>query len=107
VRYGFPDIRQGCQMAYFKTKNPNLGKFWRWRFLRWKMLVYFMAIWSILQQFGLFCGHFVYFTVILYISPVLVGCTKKNLTTLVYGRVAVGTTCLGQFRKGHGESVIA
>jgi hypothetical protein len=20
---------QGCQMAYFQTKNPNLGKFWR------------------------------------------------------------------------------
>jgi hypothetical protein len=20
--------RQGCQMAYFQTKNPNLGKFW-------------------------------------------------------------------------------
>jgi hypothetical protein len=20
---------QGCQMAYFQTKNPRLGKFWR------------------------------------------------------------------------------
>jgi hypothetical protein len=20
---------QGCQMVYFQTKNPNLGKFWR------------------------------------------------------------------------------
>jgi hypothetical protein len=30
----------------FLTKNHNLGKFWR--NLRWKRLVYFMAIWSIL-----------------------------------------------------------
>jgi hypothetical protein len=35
--------RQGCQMVYFQTKNPNLGTFWR--ALEWKMLVYFMAIW--------------------------------------------------------------
>jgi hypothetical protein len=38
-------------MAYFKTKNPNLGKFWR--VLQWKVLVYFMAIWSILWLFGI------------------------------------------------------
>jgi hypothetical protein len=25
-----------CQMVYFQTKNPNLGKFWR--VLQWKML---------------------------------------------------------------------
>jgi hypothetical protein len=35
-----------CQMAYFQTKNPNLGKFWK--DLQWEMLVYFMAIWYIL-----------------------------------------------------------
>jgi hypothetical protein len=29
---------RGCRMAYFQTKNPNLGKFWR--VLEWKMLVY-------------------------------------------------------------------
>jgi hypothetical protein len=23
----FP-VKQGCQMAYFQTKNPNLGTFW-------------------------------------------------------------------------------
>jgi hypothetical protein len=44
---------QGCQMIYFQTKNPNLGKFWR--VLQWKMSVYvfyehlvslyFMDIW--------------------------------------------------------------
>jgi hypothetical protein len=33
---------KGCQMAYFQTQSPNLGKFcW---VLQWKMLVYFMAI---------------------------------------------------------------
>jgi hypothetical protein len=36
---------QGCQMVYFQTKNPNLGKFWR--ALEWKLLVYFMVIWNI------------------------------------------------------------
>jgi hypothetical protein len=25
---GILDYDQGCQMAYFQTKNPNLGKFW-------------------------------------------------------------------------------
>jgi hypothetical protein len=65
---------QGCQMVYFQTKNPNLGKFGR--VLQWKMLVYFMAIWYILRSFGIVCG------VLVYIFPVLVSCTKKNLATL-------------------------
>jgi hypothetical protein len=51
---------QGCQMVYFQTKNPNLGHFCR--VLQWKMLVYFMDIWSILRTIGLFYGHLVYFT---------------------------------------------
>jgi hypothetical protein len=29
---------QDCQMVYFKTKNRNLGKFWR--ALDWKMLLH-------------------------------------------------------------------
>jgi hypothetical protein len=33
---------QGCQMVNFKTKNRNLGIFWR--ALEWKMLVYFTVI---------------------------------------------------------------
>jgi hypothetical protein len=70
--------RQGCQMAYFQTKNPDLGKFWR--LLQRKMLVYYMAVWSILWLFGIFCDQLVYFMVIWYI---LVCCTKKNLATLV------------------------
>jgi hypothetical protein len=35
-------LDQGCQMVYFQTKNPKLGKFWR--VLQWKMLAYSMRI---------------------------------------------------------------
>jgi hypothetical protein len=45
----------GCQMAYFKTKNPNLGKFGR------------DLQWSILWSFGVFYGHLVYFVATWYI----------------------------------------
>jgi hypothetical protein len=41
---------QGCQMVYFQTQNPNLGKFWR-AFKR-KRLVYSMADWNISRPFG-------------------------------------------------------
>jgi hypothetical protein len=44
----------------FEPKNTDLGKFW-W-VLRWKMLVYFMAIRHIVQVFGIFYGNLVYFT---------------------------------------------
>jgi hypothetical protein len=40
--YALFSFRQGCQMVCFKTKNPNLGKFYR--ALEWNMLVYFMVI---------------------------------------------------------------
>jgi hypothetical protein len=46
-------------MVYFQTKNPNLGKFWR--FLLWKMLVYlvyFVTIWYSLWLFGINFPHF-------------------------------------------------
>jgi hypothetical protein len=50
----------------------------------------FVAIWSILRPFGIFCGHLVYFVAIWYILwlfgiffPVLVCFTNKNLATLV------------------------
>jgi hypothetical protein len=46
---------QGCQIAYFQTKNPDFGKFWR--VLQWKILVYFWP-------FGPFYGYLVYFMVI-------------------------------------------
>jgi hypothetical protein len=45
-------LKQGCHMAYFQTKNPDLGKFWR--VLQWKMFLYYMAICSILWLFGIF-----------------------------------------------------
>jgi hypothetical protein len=68
-------------MVYFQTKNRNLGKFGR--VLKWKMLVYFMDIGSILRPFDIFYDHLVYFVAIWYIfSPLLVYCTKKNLATL-------------------------
>jgi hypothetical protein len=50
---GHYSFQQGCQMAYFQTKNTNKGELWR--ALQWKMLcqvyghlVYFEAIWYIL-----------------------------------------------------------
>jgi hypothetical protein len=49
--------------------------------LPWKILVYFMTIWSIFQPLEIFYGHLVYFLVIWYIFPVLVFRTKKNLAT--------------------------
>jgi hypothetical protein len=67
-------------MAYFQTKNPNLGKFWR--VLQRELVAYFIAFWFILWPFGIFCDHLVYFIVIWYIFPVLVCCTKKTLATL-------------------------
>jgi hypothetical protein len=51
------DDNQGCQMVYFQTKNPNLGKFWM--ALEWKMLVYFMTISNILRPFGIIYGRLV------------------------------------------------
>jgi hypothetical protein len=59
------DSHQGCQMVCFQTKNANLGKFWR--ALDWKMLIYFMPIWNILQTFGIFYNHLVHFVFIWYI----------------------------------------
>jgi hypothetical protein len=55
----------GCQMVYFQTKNPNLGKFLR--ALDWKMLTYFMAIWNILRTFGISYDHLEHFLFIGYI----------------------------------------
>jgi hypothetical protein len=84
---GILKMGQGCQMALFQTKNPKLGKFWR--FLQWKMLVYFTATWSIFLPFGIFWGHLVflvlnsyrYFLVIWYFSPFWY-VVSKNLATL-------------------------
>jgi hypothetical protein len=51
-----PGPQQGCQI-YFKTKNPNLGIFWK--ALEWKMLVYFTAFWYNLRPFGVIYGRLV------------------------------------------------
>jgi hypothetical protein len=56
----------GCQMImYFQTKIKILGK--SGRVLQWEILEYVMAIWSILNQLGIFYGHLVYCKSIWYI----------------------------------------
>jgi hypothetical protein len=66
----------------FQTKNSNLRKLLR--ALEWKWLVYSLAIWNMLRQFGTFFGYiFGNLVAIWYISPVLINCVKKNLATLV------------------------
>jgi hypothetical protein len=75
--------KQWCQMAYFQTKNPNLGKFWK--VLQWNLygyFVYFSAKLYILWPNCIFYGHLVHFVVIGYLFPVLVSCTEKNMATL-------------------------
>jgi hypothetical protein len=84
-RTAFFITAQGCQMVSLRTKNPNLGKFWR--ALDWTMLIYFMVIWNILQTFGIFYDHLVHFVFIWYIFPVWVIFTKKNLATLEQRRL--------------------
>jgi hypothetical protein len=46
----------------FKPKNQNLGKFCS--VLLWKILVYFMTIWSMLWPLEIFFDHLVYFVLI-------------------------------------------
>jgi hypothetical protein len=60
----------------FKPKIPI------WVNLGGKMFIYFMAIWNILQTFGIFCNHFEHFLVFGTLFSVLVSCTKKHLATL-------------------------
>jgi hypothetical protein len=56
---------QCCQMVYFQTKNPDLGKFWK--VLQWKTLVFFSIILSILRPNVVFYGHLLHLVVIWYI----------------------------------------
>jgi hypothetical protein len=51
-------------MVYFKTKSPNLGKFWR--ALNWNN-VYIFPIWNNLRTFGIFYNHLVHFVFVWYI----------------------------------------
>jgi hypothetical protein len=53
--FNLSQFGHGCQMVYFQTKRPNLGKLWR--ALDCKMLLYFWP-------FGIFYGHLRYFITI-------------------------------------------
>jgi hypothetical protein len=53
-------------MAYFQTKDPNLGKIFEGLVMDNVGIIY-RAIWSTLRPFGIFCGDLVHFTVIWYI----------------------------------------
>jgi hypothetical protein len=46
---GLPDV-------FFLNQKSQFGRFLR--ALDWKMLIYFMAIWNLLQTFGIFYDHF-------------------------------------------------
>jgi hypothetical protein len=61
---------KGCQMVYFQTKNPNLGKFWS--VLQLKICTYFMTIWYILLPFRKFIAIWYILWSFWYIFPVLV-----------------------------------
>jgi hypothetical protein len=72
--------KQGCQMLYIFSdqKHLNLGKFSR--ALKWKRLVYFMAIWKIgITAIWYIYGHLVIYVVANVFSTVLVYYVKKNL----------------------------
>jgi hypothetical protein len=52
-------LKAGLPDGFFSNQIPNVGKFWR--ALVWKMLIYFMAFWNILQTFWMFYDHLVHF----------------------------------------------
>jgi hypothetical protein len=58
-------IHNGCQMVYFQTKNPNLGKFCN--VLQRKMLVFLRPFCLIIRPNGMLYGHLEHFVVIWYI----------------------------------------
>jgi hypothetical protein len=60
---------QGCQMVYFQTKNPYLGKFLR--ALDCKMLISFMDIWYILRTLGISYANLVNFLYIFYVFGIM------------------------------------
>jgi hypothetical protein len=76
------ESKQGCQMVCFLTKKSEFG-------YTLESLAMYVRCWSILRPFGLFYSHLIYVMPtcynVLYISPVLVFCSKKNLATLSQG----------------------
>jgi hypothetical protein len=66
--------QQGCQMAYFLTKNPDLGKFYEGLAMEgagifYVHFVHFMAIWSIVWPIGLFKVNWYIFSPFWYVAP--------------------------------------
>jgi hypothetical protein len=64
--FRFPEWSRVARWYIFKTKNPNLGKFRRELGMEkvgklYGYLEYITAIWYILQPFGIFYGHLVFF----------------------------------------------
>jgi hypothetical protein len=82
---GKRDLDQGCQMVYFQTKDPNLGKFCRGLSMEDVGIgIVRPYIWSTLQTFGIFVAILcTYFIVIWNIFPVWVYSNMKNLATLI------------------------
>jgi hypothetical protein len=70
----------GLPDGLFSNQNPNLDKFWR--VLQWKILVYFITIWSILRQLEIFTAIWYILWPFGAFLSVLVFCNKKNLATL-------------------------
>jgi hypothetical protein len=75
----------------FQTKDPNSGKFWM--AIKWKMFVYFMVIWNILQPLGVLYGILVYGNFV-YLTPFLVYCAKKNMATPLQTFMSHNRLCL-------------
>jgi hypothetical protein len=65
-------------MTCFQTKISNLVK--KWRDLQYKILVYFMAILSILRQYVVSIWYILWIFGTFF--PILTCCTKNNLATL-------------------------
>jgi hypothetical protein len=72
-------------MAYFQTKNTDLGKILE-RLTMEDVGTYIIWPFCLFTGYGhgTFCGYLVYFMVIWYIFAVLVCCIDKNLATLAH-----------------------
>jgi hypothetical protein len=84
----------GLPDGLFSNQNPNLGKHF-WMVLTWKVLVYFMALWSVLRPSYIFYGHLVYFGFTWYIfsgfgmlSKEKSGNTVRTAVEIICSRVA-------------------
>jgi hypothetical protein len=89
-------LAQGCQMLYSKTKNQDLGKFWR--VLKWKTMVHFKGVWSILQPFGILgVWPFGIFLVSWYIFPRMLYREKSGNPGLAFKKQSA--TLLFQFSR--------